>query len=64
MLGIYTAETYTRCVFIFIESTLFTRLVYDHLSEMEYSALQQFLIDNPESGDIIQGSGGVRKLRR
>jgi len=47
----------------FIETKLFTRLVQQCLSEEEYSELQSFLIQNPEAGDIVPGSGGLRKLR-
>jgi hypothetical protein len=46
-----------------VETTLFTRLVQEYLSDDEYSELQQALIANPEVGAIIPGSGGVRKLR-
>lgn len=27
------------------------------------AALQEYLIENPEAGDIVPGSGGVRKMR-
>lgn len=47
----------------FIETSLFTRLVYDYLSETEYIGLQNFLFYAPESGVIVPGSGGVRKVR-
>lgn len=47
----------------FIESSLFTKMVYDYLSEDDYTAFQQFLLEQPEAGDIIKGSGGVRKVR-
>ena len=47
----------------FIETKLFTRLVGEYLSDDAYAALQQALIGNPEAGDLIKGSGGVRKLR-
>ena len=47
----------------FIETKLFTKLVEEYLSDDEYAALQQSLVVNPEAGDVIQGSGGVRKLR-
>lgn len=47
----------------FVETKLFTKLVQEYLSDDEYSALQQSLIANPEAGDIIPGSGGVRKVR-
>jgi hypothetical protein len=47
----------------FVETTLFTKLVQEYLSDDEYGALQQALVSNPEAGDVIPGSGGVRKLR-
>lgn len=47
----------------FVETKLFSKLVQEYLSDDEYGALQQALVANPESGDIIPGSGGVRKLR-
>jgi hypothetical protein len=47
----------------FVETKLFTELVLDYLSDDEYAAMQQFLVVNPEAGDVIPGSGGVRKLR-
>ncbi len=47
----------------FIESKLFTRLVQQYLTEDEYVTVQTFLSDHPDSGDVIPGSGGVRKLR-
>jgi hypothetical protein len=47
----------------FIESSLFTITVYDYLSEEDYTAFQQFLLEQPEAGDLIKGSGGVRKVR-
>jgi hypothetical protein len=47
----------------FVETRLFTRLVQEYLSDDEYGALQQALVANPEAGDLIPGSGGVRKLR-
>lgn len=50
-------------MFSFIETKLFTRLVQDYLTDDEYSQLQWFLADSPESGPVIPGTGGVRKLR-
>jgi len=47
----------------FIETPLFTRLVYDYLSDEEYAALQAHLAQDPESGEVVPESGGVRKLR-
>jgi|SRR5258708_7643125 hypothetical protein len=50
-------------MYSFIETRLFTRLVDDYLSDDEYRKLQTALIGNPNAGDIVPGSGGVRKLR-
>ena len=33
------------------------------MTDEEYRALQEVLITRPESGDIIKGSGGLRKIR-
>ena len=47
----------------FVETTLFTRLVRNYFTDDEYAALQNSIVANPEAGDLIRGSGGVRKLR-
>jgi hypothetical protein len=47
----------------FIEATIFTRYVYEYLTDDEYLGLQSFLLKFPESGKVVPGSGGVRKLR-
>jgi hypothetical protein len=50
-------------MYSFVETRLFTRLVQEYLSDDEYSALQQALLQDPEAGAVVPGSGGVRKLR-
>jgi hypothetical protein len=50
-------------VLTFVETQLFTRLIGKYLSEEEYAARQQWLMANPTAGDVIRGSGGVRKIR-
>ncbi len=47
----------------FIETPLFSKLLYDYLSEDEFRDLQGALIIQPDLGNIIPGSGGIRKLR-
>ena len=47
----------------FIETSLFTKLQPKYLSNDEYAALQWFLVLNPDAGDVIPRSGGVRKVR-
>lgn len=48
---------------IFIETPIFTEDVTDLLSDDEYAKLQLFLAANPDVGDLIQGTGGLRKVR-
>jgi hypothetical protein len=50
-------------MFTFIESSIFERILSVYLDDDEYSELQQFLMQNPEVGDLVPGSGGVRKVR-
>jgi len=50
-------------MFSFIETKLFSRLRESYLSDDEYAKVQKALIENPERGAIVPGSGGVRKLR-
>lgn len=47
----------------FIEATTFTKYVYDYLTEDEYLGLQSHLLQYPEAGKVVPGSGGVRKVR-
>ena len=50
-------------MFVFIESAAFDRALASYLDDDEYSELQEFMMQNPDAGAIIRGSGGVRKLR-
>ena len=34
-----------------------------YLSDTDFLALQKTLMDNPHAGPVIQGTGGLRKLR-
>ena len=34
-----------------------------YLDDDDYGELQQFMMQNPEAGNVVRGSGGVRKLR-
>lgn len=48
---------------LFIETSAFSALIEDWLSDEEYRGLQSYLMERPDAGDIIRGSGGIRKLR-
>jgi hypothetical protein len=46
-----------------IETPTFTRRVVDLLSDDEYRLLQADLLEQPDLGSTIPGTGGIRKLR-
>ena len=50
-------------MFTLIESPIFTKLWPDYWSEEERGEFASWLAKNPEAGDIVPGSGGVRKIR-
>ncbi len=50
-------------MFSFIETKLFSQLRESYLADDDYAKLQEALIERPERGAVIPGSGGVRKLR-
>jgi len=47
----------------FFEAPVFTRYVSRYLTDDEYRELQGRLASGPETGDMIAGTGGFRKLR-
>lgn len=51
-------------LYSFRETSLFTKRVLELLTDEEYSKLQWRLIEFPEAGDVIKGSGGIRKIRQ
>lgn len=48
---------------VFAELDIFNHVLADHLSEENFRKLQNELINKPKSGDVIQGTGGARKVR-
>ena len=48
---------------VIIETPIFTRRIQAILSDEEYRLLQIQLINKPDCGKVIRGSGGLRKLR-
>ena len=48
---------------IFVESRLFEKLRSNYLSDDEFREFQQLLLAQPKIGTVIQGSGGLRKVR-
>jgi len=48
---------------IFVESPQCTRAITELMDDDGYRLLQAVLLENPEAGAIIVGSGGLRKVR-
>ncbi|TXT35533.1 MAG: cytotoxic translational repressor [Comamonadaceae bacterium] len=46
-----------------IETPLFSKLWPAYWNEDERGAFAAFIAEHPEEGDVVQGSGGVRKVR-
>jgi hypothetical protein len=47
----------------FIETSVFTRRITEFVADDEYRRLQEALLRRPAHGDLIEGTGGIRKLR-
>jgi len=48
---------------VFVELPAFERYRSDYLDDDGFLALQNLLMTRPETGDLIQDTGGLRKLR-
>jgi hypothetical protein len=48
---------------VIIETSIFTNKITTILNDEEYRGLQHVLLAIPGAGDLIQGSGGIRKIR-
>lgn len=48
---------------VFVELPPFSRNRADYLKDEEFRLLQATLLESPHMGDVIQGTGGLRKVR-
>lgn len=48
---------------VIIETAIFTRTIKQLMNDDEYRALQEVLVNRPDSGALIKNSGGLRKIR-
>ena len=49
---------------LFVELPAFSRFRAEYLGDEGFRALQNELMAHPEKGEVIEGAGGLRKLRR
>lgn len=47
----------------FVETPVFTKQITELLDDSDYRQLQVTLAIHPNSGDVIRGGGGLRKIR-
>jgi hypothetical protein len=47
----------------FKETSFFTEQIQELATDDEYAALQWALVKNPRTGEVVPGSGGIRKVR-
>ncbi len=48
---------------LFVELPAFAKCRADYLDDEGFRGLQQFMLKCPEAGNVIEGTGGLRKLR-
>ena len=62
-------KVYATCVYFANETGFLgnpfvhTRLLGDYLTDESYRELQRALMENPEMGNLMPGTGGFRKVR-
>ena len=47
----------------FIETSGFSKIRENYFDDSQFNMLQLYLMDRPDAGNVIKGSGGIRKLR-
>ena len=48
---------------VIIETSMFTRRIKELMSDDDYKDLQEALVTRPDMVAVIQGTGGLRKVR-
>ncbi|MEZ5492850.1 MAG: type II toxin-antitoxin system RelE/ParE family toxin [Gammaproteobacteria bacterium] len=48
---------------LFIETRTFSKLLPAYLSDEDLLLLQEYLLQQPDAGSLIRGSGGLRKIQ-
>jgi hypothetical protein len=49
---------------IFIETSTFTKILPSYLSDDDYRGLQSYLLQKPDAGDLVRGSGKFVGLKQ
>lgn len=63
-IDLYTFSTYAYSMYlVFVETASFTKNLSSYMDDEEYANFQAYLMANPEVGDVILRSNGLRKVR-
>jgi mRNA-degrading endonuclease RelE of RelBE toxin-antitoxin system len=54
----------SKILYSFRETSWFTKQIAELLTDEEYNKLRWRLIEFPDAGNVIKGSGGLRKIRQ
>nr|WP_298157166.1 hypothetical protein [Ferrovum sp.] len=58
-----TALPYSKTMLTVIETPTFVRFASDYWNDEDRTSFITFIAGNPDAGDVVPGSGGVRKVR-
>lgn len=61
--GRHTPLAYNEQAVIIIETAIFTQRITELMSDDDYRSLQEALVNRPDMGSVIRGTGGIRKVR-
>jgi hypothetical protein len=56
-------RSHSHGLLTFVETETFSRLLRDVVSDDDYAEFQRDLSQHPDKGGLLQGGGGVRKMR-
>lgn len=60
---LYARSVHLAMDAVFVELPAFEKYRELYLEDAAFKEFQQFLLLNPKSGDVIEGTGGLRKVR-
>jgi len=52
-----------KCYVTFVETRIFSKRIAGLISDDDFAEFQAELAQNPEKGPVIEGTGGLRKIR-
>ena len=59
----YAPQTYSPCMLRVVETLLFQKQWPRYWTEQERGEFAAYIAESPDVGDVVRGSGGIRKVR-